>query len=73
MDNSEVVLFRNSYESTLKPSYVMYVAKRDINSETERLNIELVEKQMKEVGLNVPLVIFDKYTILNKQKEIEER
>lgn len=82
-DNTEVVLFRNSYESSLKPSYVMYVGNDKLDSETEKANIENVKKQMSEVGLKVPLVIFDRYAIKenikssnleqNKKEDKEER
>lgn len=70
-DNTEVVLFRNSYESSLKPSYVMYVGNDKLESGVEKENIELIKKQMKESGLEVPLVIFDRYSIRKKMKNNE--
>lgn len=70
-DNTEVVLFRNSYESSLKPSYVMYVGNDKLESGVEKENIELIKKQMKELGLEVPLVIFDRYSIRKKMKNNE--
>lgn len=73
IENTELVFFRESVESSLKPSYVMYVASRKIDSDTERKNIEEVEKQMKEVGLDVPLVIFDRYSMRHKENIRDER
>ena len=70
-DNTEVVLFRNSYEASLKPSYVMYVGNDKLDSAVEKENIELIKKQMKESGLDVPLVIFDRYSIGEKLKNNE--
>lgn len=67
-DNTEVVLFRNSYETSLKPSYVMYIGNDKLNSSVEKENIELIKKQMKEAGLSVPLIIFDRYSIRKKIK-----
>ena len=66
--------------STLKPSYLLYISYRDINSEGERQNIKFYKEKMREAGLvDIPFVIFDTYTI-NKEikekennKEIEER
>mgnify|MGYP004664603837 FL=1 len=69
--NTEVVLFRNSYESSLKPSYVMYVGNDKLESTVENEKIELVRKQMKELGLEIPLVIFDRYSIKEKMKNNE--
>ena len=71
--NTEIVLFRNSCECSLKPSYIMYVAKGKIDSKNEQERINLIESQMKAAGLDLPIVIFDKYTILNKEKAAEER
>jgi len=73
-DNTEVVLFRNSYESSLKPSYVMYIANGKLDSETEKRKIKSIKKQMEQVGLEVPLVIFDRFSIKEKIKtnELEE-
>ena len=68
-DNTEVVLFRNSYESSLKPSYVMYIGNDKLDSVVEKENLELVRKQMKEAGLDVPLVIFDRFSIKEKMKD----
>ena len=67
-DNNEVVLFRNSCEVSLKPSYVMYIGNDKLDSVVESENIELIKKQMKESGLEVPLVIFDRYSIREKIK-----
>ena len=69
--NTEVVLFRNSYECSLKPSYVMYVGNDKLESTVENEKIELVRKQMKELGLEIPLVIFDRYSIKEKMKNNE--
>ena len=68
-DNTEVVLFRNSYESSLKPSYVMYIGNDKLDSVVEKKNLKLVRKQMKEAGLDVPLVIFDRFSIKEKMKD----
>ena len=68
-DNTEVVLFRNSYESSLKPSYVMYIGNDKLDSAVEKKNIELIKEQMKEAGLDVPLVIFDRFSIKEKMKD----
>lgn len=78
--NTELVMFRNTELSTLKPSYLLYISYRDINSEGERQNIKFYKEKMREAGLvDIPIVIFDTYTI-NKEikekennKEIEER
>ena len=67
-DNTEVVLFRNSYEASLKPSYVMYIANDKLDSVVEKETIDLIKKQMKESGLDVPLVIFDRCSIREKMK-----
>jgi len=67
-DNNEIVLFRNSYEASLKPSYVMYIGNNKIDSQMEKQNIEKVKKQMEEAGLYVPLVIFDRYSIRENLK-----
>lgn len=82
-DNTEVVLFRNSCEASLKPSYVMYIGNDRLDSIVEKKNIELIKKQMKESGLDVPLIIFDRYSIRekiknsqleqNQDKDVEER
>lgn len=60
------MLFRNSYEASLKPSYVMYIWKDKLDSVVEKENIELIKRQMKESGLDVPLIIFDRYSIREK-------
>lgn len=70
-DNTEVVLFRNSYEASLKPSYVMYIGNDKLDSAVEKENIELIKKQMTESGLEVPLVIFDRYSMREKLKNNE--
>ena len=70
-DNTEIVLFRNSCESSLKPSYVMYIGNDKLDSIIEKGNIRLIKKQMKESGLDVPLVIFDRYSIKEKIKNNE--
>ena len=67
-DNTEVVLFRNSYEASLKPSYVMYIGNDKLDSVVEKENIELIKKQMKESGLDVPFIILDRYSIREKIK-----
>lgn len=74
-DNTEVVMFRNTDTATLRPSYVLYISYRDINSEEEKKNIEFYKEKMQEAGLEVPFVIFDIYTINKKikEKEVDER
>lgn len=67
--NTELVLFRNSYEASLKPSYVMYVGNEKIDSANEQQNLNTIREQMKNAGLNVPLVIFDRYSIREKMNE----
>lgn len=62
------MLFRNADMASLKPSYVMYIANEKLNSEKEIQGIEELKEQMKEVGLDVPLVIIDRYSILEKMK-----
>lgn len=70
--NTEIVMYRNTDLTTLKPSYVFYISYQDINSKHERSNIEIYKEQMKCAGLNVPFVIFDNYTIKKElEKEIE--
>ena len=65
--NNEVVLFRNTSESSLKPSYVMYISQsNDLSSGEERKNINTIKEQMKNAGLDVPIVIFEK-TRINQQ------
>lgn len=39
-DNNEIVLFRNSYENSLKPSYVMYIG----NIDKDKKEIDIVKK-----------------------------
>lgn len=72
-DNNEIVLFRNSYESSLKPSYVMYIGNGSLESKDEKENIDLIKSQMQEAGLNVPLVIFDRHSAREKNKESIKR
>ncbi len=72
-EGTEIVMFRNSYESSLKPSYVMYINEDSLDSETEKSNIQNVKEMMKEAGLKVPLVIFDEYTVKLKEKQKEEK
>ena len=67
--NTEVVMFRNTDISALKPSYVFYISYRDINSPEEKQNIEIFKEQMQEAGLKVPFVIYDNYSI---NKKIEQ-
>ena len=67
-DNNEIVLFRNSYEASLKPSYIMYIGNDKLDSKIEKENIELIKKEMKYIGLNIPLVIFDRYSIREKMQ-----
>ena len=45
-DNTEVVLFRNSYEAALKPSYIMYIGNNKLDSEVEKKNIELIKNKL---------------------------
>lgn len=71
-ENSEIVLFRNTDSSSLKPSYVMYIANNRLDSAEEVGEIETIRKQMQDAKLNVPLVIFDRATILEKMK-LEEK
>ena len=68
-ENNEVVMFRNSYESSLKPSYVMYIGNNSLETKDEKDQIESIRKQMQDAGLDVPLVIFDRYSIREKMKE----
>lgn len=73
--NTEIVMYRNTDITTLKPSYVFYISYEDINSKHEKENIEIYKEQMKTAGLDVPFVIFDNYTIkknLEKEKEQEK-
>lgn len=74
-DNTEIVMYRNTDTATLKPSYVLYISYRDINSEEEKKNIDFYKEKMKEAGLEVPFVIFDTYTMNKKinEKEVDER
>ena len=69
---NEVVLFRNSFQSSLKPSYVMYIANDSLKSRHEKATIESIRKEMQEAGLHVPLVIFDRYSIKEKMKQADE-
>ncbi len=69
--NTEIVLFRNSYQASLKLSYVMYIGENELSSQMEKDDISSIKKQMEEVGLQVPLVIFDKYSMKEKMKNHE--
>lgn len=71
--NTEVVMFRNTDMTTLEPSYVLYIAYDDINSEHEKENIKIYKEQLKEAGINVPFVIFDQYTIMKKLEKEKSR
>lgn len=74
MENTEVVMFRNSFQSSLKPSYVMYIAQNNLEEEMEKQNINFIKNEMEKVGLKVPLVIFDRSSIIekmNKEKKQE--
>lgn len=62
ISNNEVVLFRNTFESALKPSYVFYIP-TSLNNDSEKNNIKAIKEQMKKANLNIPLVIFDKEKI----------
>ena len=70
-ENTEIVLYRNSEEASLKPSYVMYLANNKLDSQSEQKNIEQIKKQMEEAGLKVPLVILDREAIREKMKQQE--
>lgn len=70
--NTELVLFRNSYEASLKPSYVMYIGNDKLDSANEQQNLNDIREQMKNAGLNVPLVIFDRYSIREKMNEAKK-
>ena len=70
--NNEVVLFRNTSEYTLKPSYVMYISQSD-NLNSEKENINAIKEQMKKAGLKVPLVIFDKEKIKQQLRSENKR
>ena len=72
LGTNEVVLFRNSFQSSLKPSYVMYIANDSFKSSHEKATIESIRKEMQEAGLRVPLVIFDRYSIKEKMKQADE-
>jgi len=65
-DNNEIVLFRNTYDASSKPSYVMYISNYNIDSTSGKRDIQLIKSSLKEAGLNIPLVIFDKYSIDNQ-------
>ncbi len=69
--NNEIVLFRNSSEASLKPSYVMYIGDNKLDSEYEKKNIKMIKEQMVEAGLKVPLVIFDRFSIKEKTKNVQ--
>ncbi len=71
-DNTELVLYRNSFESSLKTSYVLYIADDELQSKEEQENIEKIRKQMKEAGLKCPLIIFDRHTIREKMNQQEQ-
>ena len=71
-DNTELVLYRNSFESSLKTSYVLYIANDELQSKEEQENIEKIKSQMMEAGLKCPLVIFDRHTIIEKMKKQEK-
>ena len=49
----------------------MYIGNDKLDSIIEKGNIRLIKKQMKESGLDVPLVIFDRYSIKEKIKNNE--
>lgn len=71
--NTELVMFRNTDITTLKPSYVLYISYTNINSEHEARNIEIYKEKMREAGLDVPFVIFDNYSIYKKIDNEKER
>ena len=71
-DNTELVLYRNSFESSLKTSYVLYIADDELQSKEEQENIGKIRKQMKEAGLKCPLIIFDRHTIREKMNQQEQ-
>ena len=73
MENTEVVMFRNSFKSSLKPSYVMYIAQNNLEEEMEKQNINFIKNEMEKVGLKVPLVIFDRYSIIEKMNKDKEQ
>ena len=73
MENTEVVMFRNSFQSSLKPSYVMYIAQNNLEEEMEKQNINFIKNEMEKVGLKVPLVIFDRYSIIEKMNKDKEQ
>ena len=47
----------------------MYIGNDKLDSAVEKKNIELIKEQMKEAGLDVPLVIFDRFSIKEKMKD----
>ena len=47
----------------------MYIGNDKLDSVVEKENLKLVRKQMKEAGLDVPLVIFDRFSIKEKMKD----
>lgn len=71
--NTELVMFRNTDMTTLRPSYVLYISYTDINSKNEKRNIEICKDHMKEAGLDVPFIIFDNYSIYKKIENEKER
>ena len=73
MENTEVVMFRNSFQSSLKPSYVMYIAQNNLEEEMEKQNINFIKNEMEKVGLKVPLVIFDRHSIIEKMNKDKEQ
>ena len=73
MENTEVVMFRNSFQSSLKPSYVMYIAQDNLEEEKEKQNINFIKNEMEKVGLKVPLIIFDRYSIIEKMNKDKEQ
>ena len=70
---NEVVLFRNTDISTLKPAYVLYIATEKLDSNKEKEELDNIRNMMRDIGLDVPLCILDTYTIKEKQKQIEEQ
>lgn len=72
-ENNEIVMFRNTEEATLKPSYIMYIGHDKLDSPKESEQLELIKKTLKESGINAPLKIFDGYTIRQKEKNVENK
>jgi len=50
----------------------MYIGNDKLDSANEQQNLNDIREQMKNAGLNVPLVIFDRYSIREKMNEAKK-